>query len=1629
MDILHIIDSDDESALPDWDPAQWIAQGKIYKDVPMHVDTARRRILQLPPSIRARLPPKSMSISRLMLLDLPPIAFDDDPMDTDLKMYTTDEPTQNIEEMLPYLALPPHTMLRQLVDGFPQAWLDGNKSAHTRFNPEIAFPLWALTFWKEMLDVCEAKDTWLGAESWLSRTGKTPEEVELKLQVRGIWSVAGWHPKLDGFSNLATVDLAKFFSEDYLDSRVVDGMLTLLSLRARIAGDETLIIQTTFADYIRLLPPIVDGVPTGPIAMDSMSGARKYLEKYGMWFQDKDHKRFYTVLYRPPNHWTVSLVNFNRQSIQYGDGLKWELPGDFFEGLQAWIHEYHGQEFAVTDDLPCANQTDGFNCPIIAVNTIAHHEFGEVLWTRKRSKAMRMKAFCEIMKHALSAKHVVKVKEIADPSDTTENLLAVDADVNDELFQFASPGVAETDERLDGDFNDPGIQSLLLERPSGVSDALPRTSGAAKRIGETMDDDEQPKRKITKTSANSSRPARATDPLPSLPSNPFLASDSDAIDFFTVKPHPKKTQHGSKPKAAGKQDDSALVVGVSRAATAARRLRDEVKNGTFRPSAAKTQNFRNTCKKWDRDAAFEPTSKSVQCSTCKTWIAMKESYNTSRFREHAEFPQCSPPPPPPRPVNNLANFFTSKPTRPKPKERPQKISRPCSGLTVAYDEQVGMYLDRTVATGGGARAPDFYSQDLFKKNYKDLSEKKREQVLTAQIHGRTWRNDTSPGIMATFSTKCLKTVEIDAGSAASPTPCHECILVHSSRSYQTAINKPAPDPKNLRFVPHTNQNKHAGMLYARFQGLEALMSEDNTYSLERRYINHVLNGDFKDDKVFNGIIQAKILGKTREIKGLGNQNFKHDEDVDALFGLIHTMSPRAYPLRPLYDGEKGKWFIVGAVGPPIEVPDIDALHATLDELEKNPPALATKLRLWTLQIPLPRVPPLALAIMPIESKVKGPQLAEWQLLLMKGLISRGFRVTSSGGDGAAVERDCHRRLAGASKRVEFRIKHPDPNRADIVVDLWDLDGNIWTIIQDSKHGRKTFRNNAASGARGLILGNFSVYFEQMYTLAMQPGSPMYQRDWKKRDRMDDRAAARLFSADTLQQAAEDPANNLGLVVYLFVFGDFIDAYQSRTLSHHERAKIAIRTQLFLNTWRSYLKKAGYSEARHFISKEAFDISQILVNGLLGLIVIHRDHLGDHPCPLLPWFNASEPNEHTFSGIRDVSEDFTLQEAILIVPKLRPKLEAAVRTLLKSTDFKKQASGYSHTYFTAEDVDFALLGQMPTDSDFSTAYAIADEENNCLWSLLGIHPSEIETAPTPGLVAQPCPDPDFEGLYMSEDEGVTEAANATAAEELQRVVDGLKDAANISRAGDEELDACVMASVALSMDELARIENLPDRNPERFAEIQTEIANAMATQPAAFIALLKGIAQSTSSTQSTSVAGEPVLPPSSKPLLDISSNDLTPLVALRREHQTREARMGVRTYKSSGTYTNHKTGVEKPLTERQLLSQKMQAIVRRDQERGTTAGANRNLRWTGAAGPGLATGNAANAELAAGGRAKEAMKRRRTIFGKAKCISRVAQAGVGSASQLEAGSYGFVMIGSEILLARGEFTYFTHHLYD
>ncbi|KAJ7150342.1 hypothetical protein C8R46DRAFT_1358417 [Mycena filopes] len=1648
MDNIIVNDDEEDQQLLNWDPSQWISRGKVYRDVPAIVEAARRRILRIPASFTANLPPKSLSITQLLEFPFPPIDTTSDRMDDDTARYSDEEPTRDIEEMLAFILVPTRSDLRHFLTEFGQAWFDGKKSLRTSINPGIAFPFWVLSYWAEILDASEARECWSEAASWLQSVGRTEEELNQKHVVQSLWSAMGWHGNVRGFAGVSVSDLAKFFSTEYLGGNLVDAMLDILSIRLKAVPHRsgTLIVNTTFASFVNLLRPRKDGTT----AIEAHPGAQKYLRKYGTWFRSPDHTQLYLVLHRPPDHWTACTIDFEHSQIHYGDGLRWERPKDFFLALNAWTTEnFPEQEFQVADDLPCALQTDGYNCPMISVNAVAHSALGDPLWTGETADTLRMKAFCELVEHALSLKPTSESKNTAvDPEDFIANVLAANPDINDTFIQ--TNGIASTVENP--------ARAIVPAQKKTASEAAP-TRGE-KRKAESDDGDER-KRKAAKPSALSG---------PTVP-HPFFASNA-------VKPQPPSKSKKNKKSASA---ESSSLVGISRSATAARNQRAAIRAGTFQPTASKTKNFRETCREIDptlSDASFEETCKQVQCSICRKWVKMQDAYCTSRYKKHFTAKTCTAPRPktPADPKARTLDSFALIPTRPKAKHPPPSptVQRPCPGLTRAFDEAVGNYLDRTTSSGGGAHSPGHYSSKIFGKPFLDLTAKEKETVYTARFHDYAWRNDVSPGIMACFAaggTGCLKIVDMPP----------------------TATTREAAPSENLKFVPRINQNAHAGMLFAKFKGLDGLLSEDNEFSLERRYFQHVINGDFKDDKVFNGIIQAKVMAKDREIKGVGMQNFKHNSDLDAVLGLIHTISPRAhrelakhipartersikhvvsktprfpigivdetfvyatqylkdynYPLggplslsvddtklfpalRPLYDGVKQRWYIVGTTGEHIVVPNAEALHATLDELESTA-ELATKLRLWVLQIPLPGVPPLVVAITPIGSKVKGPELADWQIQLMEGLVSRGFRITSSGGDGASVERDCQRRTASASKLLEVRIKHPDPDYPDIVVQLWDLDGNVWVVIQDAKHGRKTFRNNAFSGARTLTLGNFLVFFQQIHTLGMKPNTPLYRRDFINSDRMDDPAAARFFSADFLEQAAEEPAENLGLVIYLLVFGDFIDAWQSRSLSHHERAKIAIRTHLFLETWRLFLAKAGYSEARHFISKEAFDIAQILINGLLGLIIIHRDHLGAHPCPLLPWFNASEPNEHCFSGMRDINADFSMQQAILIIPKLRAKMQASVRVPKNQSDFKKQASGYCHTYYSSENIDYNLLSQYPTDIELSAAYEMAGQENECLWSLLGIHPGRIRSASPRRVVAAPLPDPAFQHLYLAAEEAdASELPEKTAAEELQGMIDSLKTTANLSRAADEELDACVLASAALSMDELARIEDLPESDPQRFAEIQQDIAHAMSTQPTAFMALLQGMADSAVKNVSSS-SRAPDAPPLPMPpvlLIDVSSTDLTPFVEQRRRHQTEEARTGVRTYKSAGTYRNHKTGVVKPLSDRQVLAQRMQAIIRHDQQRGSSTGLNRNVRWKDQApntiGFGTSTtkpkaGNAANAELAATGRSKEAIRRRRTIFAKLKCSSIVAESGIGpdAAHTMETGCYGFALTGSSITLVQ------------
>ena len=123
-----------------------------------------------------------------------------------------------------------------------------------------------------------------------------------------------------------------------------------------------------------------------------------------------------------------------------------------------------------------------------------------------------------------------------------------------------------------------------------------------------------------------------------------------------------------------------------------------------------------------------------------------------------------------------------------------------------------------------------------------------------------------------------------------------------------------------------------------------------------------------------------------------------------------------------------------------------------------------QLRLWCLQVPLPKVAPLIVAAMGISNKLSAEELFPSLWHIINGLLDRHIQITSYAADGSGVERGVQRLLEQRSvKTSTTKIKHPGKGCQDILINVpFFSTYPFFTPIanlQDSKHLLKTFRNN------------------------------------------------------------------------------------------------------------------------------------------------------------------------------------------------------------------------------------------------------------------------------------------------------------------------------------------------------------------------------------------------------------------------------------------------------------------------------------------------------------------------------------------------------------------------------------------
>ncbi|KAF4580332.1 hypothetical protein EYR38_003228 [Pleurotus pulmonarius] len=1391
--------------------------------------------------------------------------------------------------------------------------------------------------------IAKARAAWKSALRWTSNV--LPLDSSRTARMTSITQSLSWDgliPKL-GRSDSVT-HITDFLSAKRLSSSHIDTMLLRLCARYRdevgYQSNKPVVLFPTlsFTDYLEHLTSKDVQSPDQLLSNPALSTIGDFVAT------SQRDVLIATVGYWPEDHWGFVLITVSGGRVQakWGDGLRRRVPLRLEKGIKMWSKRYLPQHIVTVDSHhTCAAQKDGYSCGIIAVNALKYHILDDALWTGATREECRVNEFLSCMEFCKD-KNAVDAPLIPPLSPLEVPISIIPAPVVQ--LQPANPPQAGKRQRRD---------SKLTTKTPPTSPISSPTSPP----GRVM---KRPRRGSKLNLNIWMAPIIILDATLPEGDSP-MASDNDPPmeDEDETDVERSRGKNGDKSKSnLSKQQNNAAVA-----------------KGSFKQNPRRWQVYVAKLRSLDPYVeVYEGDPKrirDVRCSSCSTDIKQSEPYNTYRFKQHiARCKQRGSK----YHAQSIDSIFTpsldgSSASKPKPKAD-KLVKRPCSGITGAHDERIPQYTSRTEVRYAGGLSRSSLALKYFGKSFPSLTKGEKDEVSISREGAPDDQRKYIPTRYQSIVTGKMYATNKGLGELVKDTATRKGDFLVE---FTIALSSGAFDGKPsfvqlMEMMLERHKRKEHGLGLQNMQYASDFDQFCHEIQCVRPEAYRLFSAKFSSrsersmqqiraskPKMTVGISEATL---DRVVKYLNDYNYPSTAPL-----ACAVDDTKLHPsLRPYYDQSKNTWFLLGSTGDPLIVADPDQLG---ELIEQATGCLATKARVWSLSIPLSNVPPLIMSILPISESNTAAYLATVEKTLLKILLIDSptpINIISLGSDGTVVERKARRLLieSGFAAVEYISIQHPNNKERPLKVELLRIGKHRLVIIQDSKHFRKTCRNNIFTGAKQLILGKQLVYYQQVRSMVYdQDRSPLYVRDVKKLDRQDDRAAARLFSAANIKHAIE--AGHVGLVIFLFIFGEACDAYQSRTITHTQRIRMVLLAYFFKTIWKEFLAENRYPSSRHYISQEADDILDILVNGLLGLIIIHRDHLSS-PFPLLPWIHGSEANKHIFGLMRSTLPEFTIVDAIQMIPKLDVRLMAACQREIDTSDLRRGGAGYTHGHFDGSGVNLDTLSSFPSHEVFKHLAGIAWIEANAIWEVLGYFRGSSPTH-SPPLVPDTDLDVDADDPLdepVMEDESQVDGASdreildqaLRAASLISAVPSDLPD---LSDSVNDTLNDCGLAAAALNMRDLAALDHLPDEDPKVLAILQ---------------AALKPILAAISASSAT---GQAAVNDLLKQAADLPSTNGRNIKARRQPTHAGHSNLPL-VFPLTEAPVGARMEDHKP-TPRQLLAKKIHETLRLSgiNVKGETSGLARQFRWTKQAssmGPSDkdATGNAANAKRSASSRA-------------------------------------------------------------
>ncbi|KAJ6585790.1 hypothetical protein B0H19DRAFT_926943 [Mycena capillaripes] len=1548
-------DMSDGSPVADEGPislSDWIGTGKTWSNsVPSIVKHVLHKDRQVPLDARLSvIPDGKVSVSDLLVEIMPaqetvtlPASFLTEP--------------ENMEHTSSYWY---HTLtsavsfLPSLHASFNNAWLGGAKSICFPHLPGKRYPLWTENFLSDIKSFITKRSRWESARDWLDGRPREQDEVHDDLLDR-CWHVLGylpWDGVVAGLSpavHLTTQDLASFLGNDWLNDDMINAGVDYI-LRRLEPWSRTRILNCLF----------IQSLSNAHAAGGSYSPPK--LSPIDKAIQAGKVDTVYFPLHVAGNHWTLLKINLLSKTIVFADSLGGSAPADQIALVQWWLKSLLPDSplfSLVPPDFPYPRQQDGHSCGVIVLSVLATILLNYDLWTPEHAACHRIQWFLN-----LSEPFSTPMFDVIDIPYTTL-----------EPSDFEDGGIVPSESSAPSDFEDGANSSVSAPSPSPSS---PMKCDREVPVGLQLEDVDffldlpptsHPVVEMPHHSMLDDCPT--TDDWVSLPppAADYYGSDgedsdldSDSHESQALRRH---ARHGNGPKA-----------GSSWARQ--KELKSLAKDPEFKANGTRLGIFRDKILEDDPLAEFDDADvRRVRCSRCTTWITMRVLYDLVRWRKHRETAKCAKNGTTGMSTRSLfaLGFKKLPPGSSSPSvvrdPPPRIILLPCPGLTRESDDEIATYLARTSVTGGGAPSRSRLAMDLFSVKYGELDPPEQRMVLRREIAMQKWKIGRAVG--AVFSAACLRDVPTPDGD--DPKPCAECQSLYRLHTFKVAIHRSMPEEGAMKYVPVAYRDKELGTLYLRYHGVRDLIELEDGRSPWLKFAQGCVNGTYSSDTL-TGMVKALVLKATRIEKGKSLKNLKYPAEFDQFCNLLASTSPRAYRtfqktfggpgLRAMrakraklprfqpdisafnvataseilkklkYEGPLGlSWddtaletcisvyqeskevcLILGGADGAIRVTDNDDLDALFENAKLNK---ADKLRVWLLSIPLPKIPPILVAAVARGSSTKAEDLVQMHSKLAQLLHEYNIHPISLSSDGAEVERAAQRMIAQSAPSYHIYVIPNLTPGCEITIKIPLYYGHHPTIIlQDSKHALKTARNQIMTGARILVMGFFTVLYEQIWKVADNPASPLYASDVQKVDKQDDRAAARLFSGKTLEFQLENFPDHTGPSIYLFVIGEMIDAWQNRNISHRDRVKMVLRARFFLMAWRAHTEShPDHKLQTHFISRESFNIFLTICDGLLALVVAYRRYFPTYP--LLPWLHSTEVCEHLFGMLRQLKKDFNYVDVLYLERKLRVLMMGAFANQSADEQANQTSAGYYHTYFKADDLDTAELMQYPTDEEFTNASRYAYDEASHLLKVVGIDanrmlseyqaPQSVPTWPTPAHLRPKSRPPQT----IMELLALFEPAHFKSSKE------------------EETFEACEMALAAEDLDKSLAIAALPDSTEDSLESLRSDIEALLSIE--------------------TKVGARSPADYALPLTLDTTMLHKLILVSERMRHQTKSTAKAIRVHgRASTSMLKRKTGVaaepESGPSLRESLLARLAAVIPASDSRTKTTGVDRYVRHAG-----------------------------------------------------------------------------------